>query len=150
MCCSYAVPPTRSGFLDFGPDPDFFDQTDPDVVWNLVKKSVFFSSKICQNNAWNWLLLAPFERVSRRQLHIHSPGVSGFFYLVWILEENGWDLVWNVEKIGTNLVRIFILFVWNLNWRHWLCLKVEQPYFVGHWLKNLVFSKFVNWGFLNN
>ena len=26
------VPTTRSGFPDFGPNPDFFDQTGPDLV----------------------------------------------------------------------------------------------------------------------
>ena len=59
MCCSYAVPPTRSGFLDFGPDPDFFDQTDPDVVRNLVKKSVFFQkyAKITHKIGFFWHLL---------------------------------------------------------------------------------------------
>ena len=33
-----AVPPTRSGFPDFGPDPDFFDQTGPE----FSQKSGFF------------------------------------------------------------------------------------------------------------
>ena len=45
----YAVPPTRSGFPDFGPDPDFFDQTGPDLVRNLVRSPDF--SKNCQTNA---------------------------------------------------------------------------------------------------
>ena len=43
------VPPTRSGFPDFGPDPDFFDQTGPDLVRNLVRSPDF--SKNCQTNA---------------------------------------------------------------------------------------------------
>ena len=84
-----AVPPTRSGFPDFGPDPDFFDQTGPDLVRNLVRSPDF--SKNCQTNAWNWLLLAPFERVSQCQFHGESPGESGFFYWVRILDANGPD-----------------------------------------------------------
>ena len=44
----YPVPPIRSGFPDFGPDPDFFDQTGPDF------------EKIKQNNVWKWPVLALF------------------------------------------------------------------------------------------
>ena len=44
-----AVPPTRAGFPEFGPDPDFFDQTGPDLVRNLVRSPDF--SKNCQTNA---------------------------------------------------------------------------------------------------
>ena len=42
-----------SGFslqcVQLGPDPDFFDQTGPDLVWNLVRSPDF--SKNCQTNA---------------------------------------------------------------------------------------------------
>ena len=33
------VPPIRSGFPDFGPDPDFFEQTSPDLVRIELLKS---------------------------------------------------------------------------------------------------------------
>ena len=36
-----AVPPTRAGFPDFGPDPDIFYQTGPDLVRNFVNSPNF-------------------------------------------------------------------------------------------------------------
>ena len=45
----------------------------------FCQKSGFFKKKNRQNNVWNnWLLLAPFERVSQSQFHAVSPGESGF------------------------------------------------------------------------
>ena len=38
--------PCRSAFPDFGPDPDFVDQTGPDLVWILVKRPEFSTKKI--------------------------------------------------------------------------------------------------------
>ena len=40
-----AVPPLRSGFLDFGPDPDFFGQIGPDSVRFLFKSPDFLSNE---------------------------------------------------------------------------------------------------------
>ena len=37
-----ALPPNRSGFTDFGPDPDFFGQIGPDSV-RILLKSPYFS-----------------------------------------------------------------------------------------------------------
>ena len=34
-----AVPPTRSGFPDFGLDPDFFELSSPDLVRFLLEES---------------------------------------------------------------------------------------------------------------
>ena len=36
-----AVPPLWSGFPDFGPDPDFFGQSGPDLVRILLKSPDF-------------------------------------------------------------------------------------------------------------
>ena len=58
--------------------------------------------------------LAPFERVRKCQFHSESPGESGFFYGVQVLDKNGLDLVWIFAKIGPNIVWILILLVWNL------------------------------------
>ena len=111
-----AVPPTRSGFPDFGPDPDFFDQTGPDLVRNLVRSPDF--SKNCQTNAWNWLLLAPFERVSRTFWTSQPMSISRWkSWRVWIflLSPDSW-CKWS--GFGPDLVWILIFLVWNPYWRH--------------------------------
>ena len=103
------MPPTRSRF--------------PTLIrtfllnWSELCRKSGFLKKNCQNNTLYWLLLAPFERVSQCQFQDESPGESGLFYLVRILEENCLGLVRIFEEIGGDLFWIFILLVWNLDWR---------------------------------
>ena len=64
-----------------------------------------------------WHLLnesaAPFERVSQCQFHGESPGESGFFYWIRILDANGPDLVRIFEKIGPDF------------WKNWLGFSLD-------------------------
>ena len=109
-----------SGIPDFGPDPDFFGQTGPDLVRNL-------------SGIWSKVMIIfKFAKITHEfgffcHLFNESANVNFSMKVLESLDfstESGFlkKMVRIFEKIGPDLVGILILLVWNLNWRHWLSL----------------------------